>query len=265
MALVVVTCTVVSGCATVTTSSRQTFSVTTQPPGASCKILRDATLVGVVDPTPGTVQIGKGSAGLSIACGKAGYLPASAEAAAQFQGMTFGNVLLGGLVGLAVDSASGAMFFYPDSVRVVLVPARFDSVQERDRFFSDLTARITQRADGAIERLNKSCASEKCKQELRAIEQTRDEQLADLERQKAGALIGAMEAKQAVAQSGATAAPDPLAAAQQHLAAQGCPGVLQPLGVQAGQELFHARCAGYELSLRCTAQACEEMFRLPAR
>ena len=227
--------------------------------------MRDSTLLGVVDPTPGTVQIEKGSAGISIACGKAGYLPASAEAAAQFQGMTFGNVLLGGLVGLAVDAASGAMFFYPNSVRVVLVPARFDSVEDRDRFFDDLSGRIRQRAAGAIERLNKTCSSEKCKQELRAIEQARDEQLADLDRQKGTALIGAME-PQAVAQSDATSsAPDPLAAAQQHLTAQGCPGVLQPLGAQAGQELFHARCEGYELSLRCTAQSCEELFRLPAR
>ena len=255
-----------SGCATVTTGPRQTLRVTTQPPGASCKITREATQLGVVDPTPGTVDIEKGSTGIWIACGKAGHLPASAEAAAQFQGMTFGNVLLGGLVGLAVDAASGAMFFYPDSVHVVLVPARFDSAQERDRFFEGLSSRITQRAAGAIERLSQSCSTEKCRQELRAIERTRDEQLADLERQKAGALIGAAEPKHSVAlPAAASAQADPLAAAQQHLSAQGCQGVLQPLGNQEGQELFHARCDGYELSLRCTAQTCEEMFRLPAR
>ena len=260
-----VTITLASGCATITTSSRQSLTVTTEPAGAVCKVTRGAATLGVVNPTPGKVDIEKGSGGISIACGKEGYLPASAEAAAQFQGMTFGNVLLGGLIGVAVDAASGAMYFYPESVRVVLVPARFESVQARDRFFEDLSARVTTRAAAAVDRLNKTCATEECRRELREIAQTRDQQLAEFERQKANALIGSEEPRGAVAShtDPENQGTGPLAAAEHHLSAQGCQGILQPLGNEGEQQLYHARCKGYELSLRCTAQSCEELFKLP--
>lgn len=241
--------------------------LTTQPPGAVCKVTRGAATLGVVNPTPGTLDIEKGSGRISVACGKEGYLPASAEAAAQFQGMTFGNVLLGGLVGVAVDAASGAMFFYPESVRVVLVPARFDSLEARDRFFEDLSARVTKRAAEAVDQLNKTCATEQCRRELREIIQTRDQQLAELERQKANALIGSEEPRRTVGSRTDAEKPgaDPLTAAEHHLSAQGCQGLLQPLGNEGEQQLYHARCNGYELSLRCTAQSCEELFKLPTR
>src|SRR5262245_59214339 len=158
-----------AGCATITTSSHQSLEVTTEPAGAICKITRGATALGVVNPTPGKVDIAKGSGRLSVACGKEGYLPASAEAEAQIQGMTLGNILLGGLVGVAVDASSGAMYFYPGSVRVVLVPARFDTVELRDRFFEDLSTRVTKRAADAISQLKKTCTTEQCKKEIREI------------------------------------------------------------------------------------------------
>jgi len=255
------------GCATITTSSRQSLTLTTEPAGAVCKVTRGAATLGVVNPTPGKLDVEKGSGRISVACGKEGYLPASAEAAAQFQGMTLGNVLLGGLIGVAVDAASGAMYFYPDSVRVVLVPARFDSLEARDRFFEDLSARVTKRAADAIDQLKKTCATEQCRKELREIVQTRDQQLAEFERQKANALVGSEEPKHTVARrtDAERPGPDPLTAAEHHLAAQGCQGVLQPLGNEGEQQLYHARCKGYELSLRCTSQSCEELFKLPTR
>ena len=255
------------GCATITTSPRQNLEVTTEPAGAICKVTRGAETLGVVNPTPGKTDIAKGSGKISIACGKEGYLPASAEAAAQFQGMTLGNVLLGGLVGVAVDASSGAMYFYPGSVRVVLVPARFDTVEARDRFFEDLSARVTKRAGEAIDKLKKTCTTEQCQKEIREIAQTRDQQLVEFERQKANVLIGPEEAKQAVntRKDAERGGPDPLTAAENHLAAQGCKGFLQPLGNEGEQRLYHARCSGYELSLRCSAQSCEELFRIPTR
>jgi len=256
-----------AGCATITTSSHQSLEVTTEPPGAICKVTRGAAALGVVNPTPGKLDIAKGSGRLSVACGKEGYLPASAEAEAQFQGMTLGNVLLGGLIGVAVDASSGAMYFYPGAVRVVLVPARFDSVEARNRFFEGLSARVTKRAADAIDQLKKTCATDQCKKEIREIEQVRDRQLAEFERQKADILIGPEEAKHVVntRTDAEPAGLDPLAAAERHLAAQGCEGLLQPLGNEGEQRLYHARCSGYELSLRCSAQSCEELFKIPTR
>ena len=36
--------------------------------------------------------------------------------------MTFGNILFGGIIGVAVDASSGAMNEYPSSVTVRLIP-----------------------------------------------------------------------------------------------------------------------------------------------
>ena len=265
--LLAVTIALAPGCATVTTSSRQSLAVTTEPPGAVCKVTREAADLGVVNPTPGSLSIEKGQGKLHIACGKEGYLPASAEAAAQFQGMTFGNVLLGGLVGVAIDAASGAMYFYSDSVRVVLVPARFDSLEARDSFFADLSARVTKRASEAVDQLDKTCANDRCRREMREIVQARDQQLAEFERQKTNARIGSEEPKPVVRSPTDAKHPgrDPLAAAEHHLSAQGCRGSLQPLGNEGEQQLYHARCEGYELSLRCGAQSCEELFKIQTK
>jgi len=159
------------------------------------------------------------------------------------------------------------MYFYPGSVRVLLVPARFDTVGSRDRFFQDLSARVTKRAGEAIDELKKTCTTEQCEKEIREIAQTRDQQLAEFERQKANVLIGLEEAKPAVSARKDAERPgsDPLTAAEHHVAAQGCEGFLQPLGNEGEQQLYHARCSGYELSLRCSAQSCEELFKIPTR
>lgn len=43
-----------------------------------------------------------------------------------------GNILLGGLVGAAIDAASGANNKYPERVMVILTPASFPSDEARD-------------------------------------------------------------------------------------------------------------------------------------
>ena len=40
----------------------------------------------------------------------------------EFQAMTLGNVLIGGVVGIVVDAASGAAGRYPNSVTLTLAP-----------------------------------------------------------------------------------------------------------------------------------------------
>jgi hypothetical protein len=51
-----------------------------------------------------------------------GPIPSRQEAAgnlaSEFQAMTFGNTLLGGIIDIAIDAASGAMHQYSDSVTI---------------------------------------------------------------------------------------------------------------------------------------------------
>ncbi len=58
---------------------------------------------------------------LNVACSKEGHRAATATASSRFTGTTFGNIIAGGLVGVAVDAASGANSRYPSEVRLDLV------------------------------------------------------------------------------------------------------------------------------------------------
>ncbi|BCW90151.1 hypothetical protein sos41_33190 [Alphaproteobacteria bacterium SO-S41] len=57
-----------------------------------------------------------------VACEKPGFQTTQVIAKSTFSGTTFGNILAGGIIGVAVDAASGANNEYPESVNVVLTP-----------------------------------------------------------------------------------------------------------------------------------------------
>jgi hypothetical protein len=109
-------------CATITTGSNHTLSVMTEPAGAACNVVRDGKTVGVVNPTPGSVQLSKSIKDISVNCTRPGYGVGVSTAAGDLQPMTLGNILLGGVIGVAVDAASGALASYPDSIMVKLPP-----------------------------------------------------------------------------------------------------------------------------------------------
>lgn len=109
-------------CATITTGSNHTLSVMTEPPGAACNVIREGKTVGVVNPTPGSVQISKSMRDVTLNCTRPGFGTGVSTVAGDFQAMTLGNILIGGVIGVAVDAASGALARYPDSVQVKLPP-----------------------------------------------------------------------------------------------------------------------------------------------
>jgi hypothetical protein len=55
-----------------------------------------------------------------VTCGKEGYVSSTIVVQAGFTGTTFANILLGGVVGVVVDAASGANSRYPADIRVDL-------------------------------------------------------------------------------------------------------------------------------------------------
>jgi hypothetical protein len=111
------------GCAAITEGTSQNLLVSTTPvSGASCQLQNPKGSWSVAS-TPGTVEINKASGGLTVSCkhpqgGEGSALLESSLAAA-----TFGNVLIGGVVGVVVDTSTGAAYYYPDSVTVTLAGA----------------------------------------------------------------------------------------------------------------------------------------------
>jgi hypothetical protein len=175
-------------CATVTSGTTQAVSLISEPPGAICEILRDGATVGVVNPTPGTVQISKSSRDIQVNCNRLGSLAAVQTVRAEFQGMTAGNILLGGVIGLAVDAASGAMSQYPATVSVVLPPDSFASVEERDAYFTQRIADTRRLYEERVTTVRGTCPANNllhCDTQVGTLETERDTEIARLEGQKA--------------------------------------------------------------------------------
>ena len=181
-----------SGCASIVEGTDQSVTVQTAPSGASCELKRDGEVIGVVNPTPGTVTVDKSKDDIAVICKKDGYQDASGAFSSDFQGMTFGNILFGGLIGVAVDASSGAMHEYPASVSVAMAPNSFANTQERDKFFDQRADGIRKDADAAIAKIRKDCKSSQqktCDEAVGKIEAARDDQLADVEVKRAQAVV----------------------------------------------------------------------------
>jgi hypothetical protein len=112
---------VLVGCATITKGTTQTIAIDTPGvPGATCTIQTQTGPRGVT--TPGNVTLDKASSPLPITCTKECYVAGSSIIPSGTETMAAGNVLLGGVVGLGVDAATGAMNKYPDLVTVATTP-----------------------------------------------------------------------------------------------------------------------------------------------
>jgi hypothetical protein len=173
-----------SGCATITQGGSQAVTIATDPEGASCNVTRRGETLGVISPSPGQINISKGFAPLQVTCQKVGFAEERAEFASSMQGMTFGNLLIGGGIGFAIDAMSGAMRQYASVLRLTLLPERFDSVTARDAYFEqrkkNLEADVAQRVEAA----RKNCVSDSCEREVAALEASKREDLEALDERR---------------------------------------------------------------------------------
>jgi hypothetical protein len=111
-----------SGCGTITQGTSQDIAIISNPPGAQCNVTREGQTVATLLKTPGSVKVDKTKHDMMLTCNLAGYQPASANLESGYGIGTFGNIILGGGIGWAIDSATGADNKYPSSATVNLVP-----------------------------------------------------------------------------------------------------------------------------------------------
>ena len=106
-------------CASITTDSLQMVSLTSDPSDAVCIIKGPKGFTTRIT-TPNGFAVSRGEGDLSIVCNK-GDQVGSALIKEQEAGWTSGNILFGGLVGLAVDAGTGKMWKYPSAGNVVML------------------------------------------------------------------------------------------------------------------------------------------------
>ena len=110
------------GCATITRGTTEVLVVDTQPPGANVRI----DPAGISCTTPCSVEL-KRKKDVIVQIEKAGYEPVKVSVLSEIAGAgaagMAGNALIGGLIGVAVDAASGATKkLTPNPIKLVLAP-----------------------------------------------------------------------------------------------------------------------------------------------
>lgn len=121
--ILVIACVAValSGCASIIKGSSEEVSVATTPDGgATCELSNSEGHWTVT--TPGKTKVDLTKHDLNVSCDKPGYQQAKTTVSSGFQAWTLGNLILGGVIGLAIDAADGAMNEYPHQIDVPMQP-----------------------------------------------------------------------------------------------------------------------------------------------
>jgi hypothetical protein len=109
-----------AGCSTITTGTTQPVSVVTPgADGATCELTSpEVGTVTVV--TPAQAVLPKSQHSVRVFCRKECYTEGQGIINSTFEEMTAGNLLVGGVVGVAVDASSGAMNRYDNRVEIAM-------------------------------------------------------------------------------------------------------------------------------------------------
>jgi hypothetical protein len=153
--------------------------------------------IGTVSATPGNVTISRASGEISVRCERRGYQPGTVAMRASTEPMTHGNAFIGGLVGIAIDAASGAIMRYPGSVHVTLTPdlpvirgnSRYDS--RRREVISRATEQIAALKANCPGHSANEVVPSSCQPEIDAIHARRDSELQLIQEQEARSQRGA--------------------------------------------------------------------------
>lgn len=144
------------GCATLVSGDETDTQITTDPIGASCELVGDN--YNIIVTTPANVQLDSDVAPVTITCNADGHIEEITEIDTSMDGTTFGNILAGGLIGFAVDAASGAGYKFPETVDLVLVPTSFPSVEARDKWYERQVQRLDDKYALLAEEMPSYCA-----------------------------------------------------------------------------------------------------------
>jgi len=107
-----------SGCASITTGQDQVVAVETPNcPAVACE-LENKEGKYYVSRTPGSVTVNRKCSEMTVRCGMEGEPAFVMSVGASVKAMTFGNILFGGIIGVGVDTATGAACKYPSIIPV---------------------------------------------------------------------------------------------------------------------------------------------------
>ena len=135
---------ILSGCATITTGTTQSILVDTfNAHGANCKGVDSKGREYYWPNTPSSTTVQKGDAPMVLTCQKPGFKKTVHIVDETFAGATLGNIILGGGVGILVDSVSGAAQKYPNVVKFPMEPDE-SAPQEVKTTYQNIKAKLAK-------------------------------------------------------------------------------------------------------------------------
>ncbi len=111
-----------AGCATIVKGTTQAVALDTPgAQGAACELSSPGIGTQTVT-TPATIELEKSQHNIAVTCRKPCYQDGAGVIASYTEGMAAGNVIAGGVIGLGIDAATGAMNKYADRTSITMIP-----------------------------------------------------------------------------------------------------------------------------------------------
>lgn len=182
------------GCASIVSDNNSGTYIETDPEKARCE-LHGQDFTRVVE-TPNSVMLPSSAAPVTVACKADGYKNTTAVLDTKLDGWIFGNLLFGGIVGVAIDAARGAGQKFPPRFAVVLEPERFSSLSERDQYYDARRKVAEEKWSRIMADLQTQCGTgaeagrPNCAQGTEQAKAERDKEIAQIEDKRSKAKVG---------------------------------------------------------------------------
>ena len=177
-------------CASIVSENDSTTYIGTEPEGARCE-LHGQDFKRVIT-APNSITLPAEAAPITVACNAEGFRTTTAELDTSMDGWIVGNLLFGGLIGVAIDAARGAGQKYPSQLTIILDPASFDSSAARDDWYAVRRRELEAKWEGAMAQARQRCDRDKtelCGNRLEELEKERDQEFEELEKRRDTAVV----------------------------------------------------------------------------
>lgn len=144
-------------CASVMSDNKSVTYLETVPEVAKCE-LHGQDFKRVVT-TPNSIPLPSEAAPITVACTAPGYKRVTATLDTKADGWIWGNILLGGGIGLIIDAAKGSGFKYPPKYSIILEPEQFATLDERDVWFDRRKVETETKWTAEIAKLKHQCSN----------------------------------------------------------------------------------------------------------
>lgn len=184
-------CVSLAGCASMVSDNVSRTLIESRPEAARCDLYGHGFNRSV--DTPVSLQLPASAAPITVVCQADGHRLASILLDSETDGWIFGNILIGGGIGILVDGARGAGQKYPPTVLIILEPSSFDSFAARDAWFDRRRAAVEATWSKALADLREQCRGADmpgtCTDDIEAANTRLQKELEEIDRKRKDALV----------------------------------------------------------------------------